>query len=356
MSERILLIKPSSIGDVVHALPFLKVLRDHYPHDLIHWLVSSACRDVVEGNPLLDNIVVYERTPKTKARGASFVRLLRTLRAAHYTISIDLQGLLRSAAFTVAAGAPVRVGFKNAREGAPLSYNRAVPVPSLDMHAVDRYLLVAESLGISIPASWRVEFPLFVRDEARRSLDGILERSGAEYAECLLVIAPAARWESKTWPAKHFAASANALSRKHGLQVIVTGSPAEVACAQKVASLMDTKPVVLAGKISLAQMIALVSRARLLLTNDSGPMHIADALGTPLVAVFGPTNPVRTGPYRQRTHVVRADVACAPCYRKVCAKAECMREVTPEMVMQKARQVFEETGSKEAVRSLGMTE
>jgi lipopolysaccharide heptosyltransferase II len=265
-------------------------------------------------------------------------------------VAVDLQGLLRSGLLTCLSGSPVRVGFANAREFATLGYNRRVQVPTPEMHAVERYLLVAGALGIE-PAG-EPDFTIAVgRDEARWARD-FLSGLGPEHGPVVLMN-PSARWESKRWPANSFAVLADALVRKHAAAVLFTGSPEDRAVVGRVQGLMSQTSIDLAGGTTLKQFIALLAQADLLVCNDSGPMHLAAALGTPLVAFFGPTNPVRTGPYAQarRCVILRKPQDCSPCYRRQCRSGKCLAAVTSAEALEAAESLLEVDGKQAPARN-----
>jgi lipopolysaccharide heptosyltransferase I len=327
--RRILIIKPSSLGDVVHALPVLKPLRRRWPEARISWLVERAFAGLLEGLRGLDEVIPFEKERFRQAwwkpwAAAELVRFVRRLPREGFDVVIDLQGLLRSGVLARLTGAAVRIGFANARELAWVFYTHRVPIETMEQHAVDRYLKVAAALGCE-GATAEFEFP--VSEEDRRHIDGLIPRE-MRFA----VLMPGANWKSKRWPVERFAELAGALRRRFGLESVVAGGGDEAKDAQRVGGAVN-----LAGKTTLRQLVALLERAELVIANDSGPMHIAAALGRPLVAIYGPTNPLRTGPYGRVDSVVRAEVSCAPCYRRRCWGRRCMWEVGVEAVLAAAQ-------------------
>lgn len=322
--QRILLIKPSSLGDVTHAIPILLLLRKRFPAAHIAWLVAPYCAGLIRGLPQLDEVILFDRKRfgaawRNVAIAKALVAFHRDLRAGRFDLVLDLQGLLRSAWLTRATGAPVRVGFDRAREGAPLFYTHRVRVGTPEQHAIDRYLTLAESVGC---ARGPVEFAFPDSDEHRAHVDRLLPPN-----ERIAVLMPGTNWLTKRWPAEHFAALVAPL-KDRGLTPVIAGGPDAVALAPDIPGALN-----LAGQTDLPQLVALLRRADLVIANDSGPMHIAAALGRPLVTMFGPTNHVRTGPYRRHASVVRLDIACAPCYSKKCSHISCLRHLAPADVM-----------------------
>ena len=320
--KRILIIKPSALGDIVHALPVLKLLRTKFPNAAIDWLVVPAFASLLEGHPLLNDVIRFDR--KTLAgwwrnwrQAKALFAFARDLRRRRYDLVIDLQGLLRSGWMAWQTRAATRVGFAYAREFAPLAYTHRVAQPTPDRHAVERYLDIAEALGCG---RGPVEFD-FAVSEADRAVANELTGGSARYA----VLLPGTNWPTKRWPVEHFAALVRPL-RDRGLDVFVAGA-ADVAGFE----LPDARS--LAGRTSLKQLVALLGRASAVVANDSGPMHIAAALGVPLVTPFGPTNPVRTGPYGRPETVIQLDLVCRPCYSRTCSHQSCMKWITPSNAM-----------------------
>lgn len=346
--RRILIIKPSSFGDVIHALPVLNGLRRRYPAAKISWLVATSCAGLLEGHPALDEIILFDRRRYGKIGRSidatlDFARFLRLLRSHRFDLVVDLQGLFRSGFLALAAGAPVRIGFGSAREFAWAFYSDRVYPPTGDSHAVDRNYLFARRLGFDhVP----IEFHLPVRASARASIRVKLQQQGLRPGESYALMAPGTRWETKIWPGEHFAEVGRRLQREHGLRVVLAGMDSEVSMARRVAELAGDGTINLAGQTTLAELIALVDEAALAVMHDSGPMHLAMALGRPFVAVYGPTSPVRTGPYGGAERVARLDLPCSPCYLKNVADCphahRCMRELSPGMVLARVEALLQE--------------
>ena len=371
-AKRVLIIKPSSMGDVVHALPVLGALRRAWPGAHIAWVVSRGCAGVIEGHPQLDEVIVFEREAWGWGRvwGASvgLVRLIRRLRAGRYDVALDLQGLLRTGLMTRLSGAKLRMGFANARELAWLGYNRRVEVPTAEMHAVERYMLFVRELGIETMGGPEFVLPEREEDEGwaeqqkkqftaktqraqrtakpgandNNSQEAASDTERAQERRPLVVMNPSARWASKRWSAAGFAELADGLVRGRGAVVVFTGSEADRAVVEQVRGMMRERSVDLSGKTSIGQLVALLRRAKLWVGNDSGPMHLAAAVGTRVLAFFGPTNPVRTGPYGEagRCVVLRTKEECAPCYRRECRRRHCMEGIDAGEAMREAERML----------------
>jgi len=330
--HHILLIKPSSLGDIVHAMPTCAAIRRAYPKARLTWLVKREWAALVERIDGVDRIWPVESTLK------GWLSQVSLLRAERFDLVVDLQGLFRSAAIGWFAGSSLHVGFENGREGSPWFYSRRVPVPQLEMHAVDRYLLVAKAVGAveSGAPEFRFRIPQTDYDE----IDRLLSRSGVTPGTSWVAMNVSARWPTKRWPATSFAEVADRLQQEGCGPVVMIGGPDERADVAVVNGMMKTPAVDLAGDTTVGLLPALLSRASMLITNDSGPMHIAAAVGTPVVALFGPTSAARTGPYGVGHYVLTGNVPCRPCFSRTCHNAlplECLRTVLPEQVLTVAR-------------------
>jgi heptosyltransferase I len=320
---KILVIKPSSLGDVVHCLPFLCVMHECFPAAAIHWVIAEGNEGVLEGNPMIAKLWIikkdrWKKVGSVKETVAELSGLANALRKENYDIAVDLQGLLRSGMIAGASGAPVRAGFSEAREGSTFFYTHKVE-GGADVHAVDRYLKVAGALGCDIGD---VRFPMPLLKESER-IAGIKKELG-EYA----VIVPGARWHTKRWPAEKFGEIASMLK----IGSVIVGSAADRYPAAVIEARSGGRALSMAGDTDMGELLCLIRDARYLITNDSGPMHIAAAYGVPVVAIFGPTSPGLTGPYGPNHLVVQSDADCIPCHKRKCKEMTCMNDISVEMV------------------------
>jgi lipopolysaccharide heptosyltransferase I len=343
-AERLLLVKPSALGDVVQALPVLATLQHRYPRLRIDWLVEEEAAPLVLGHPLVAEVVVsgrrrWLRQLRSAATLAAALREMRALatrlRARRYEVVLDLQGLLKSALYVAATRAPLRIGFAEGREGAPWVLTHRVTAPPQPVHAVRRYLALAAAVDAAEPV-WDFSIAVSAEDRARAaSLLGVLPRPR-------VILHPAARWRTKLWPTEAWRRLAAALLAE-GAGVLVTGSAADAPLADAILSGLGPSARSAAGQASLKALAALLAEADAVVSVDSGPMHVAAAVGAPLVALFGATDPRRTGPYGPAA-VLRQALPCSPCLRRRCRVRErhrCMLELTPESVLAAARQAWE---------------
>jgi len=339
---KILIIKPSSLGDIIHALPFLKAVKDTFQDASIDWVISKNLRGILEDNPLINELIVFDKDswksikniPKT-SRDIS--RLRKTLKSRNYDIAVDLQGLLRSGLMSLSTPSPLRVGFADAREGSRFMYNRKVSVNGIT-HAVDKNLEIAKAIGATAE---KAEFPLRIDDKSRRKTKELLGD-----VKKYIMILPSARWPSKRWPPENFAALISKLS----IPCVIAGSGADREICLKIIknitgtgqTIKQPKVINLCGETSLKELAALIEGARAVVSNDSGPMHIAAALNRPVIALFGPTDPSKTGPYGWQKNkdlkVIMRGISCSPCFKKRCKEPVCMTEISAEMVFDKLRE------------------
>ncbi len=262
----------------------------------------------------------WKKISRAKNTISELNALFQKLRKEKFDLVIDLQGLLRSGIITKTTGAPYRIGFQEAREGSRFFYTHKVK-GGKDIHSVDRYLKIADFLGCNTS---EVIFPFPLYDDSAPS-----KLETAEYA----VIVPGARWKTKQWPAKKFGKLISLLP----IDTVIVGSKSDISVANEILATSERKSVSLAGKTNLHELIEVMKRALFVVSNDSGPMHIAAALNIPVFAIFGPTDPLRTGPYGGNHTVIRKDISCAPCFRKTCDNINCMQDLSVEQVYEAIR-------------------
>jgi heptosyltransferase-1 len=324
--RRILIIKPSAIGDVVHTLPILNLLKLRWPEAKVSWLVTPGCAPLLNGQPQLEEVIQFNRNRfghawRSLTASSAFGRMIAALRRRRFDWVLDFQGLFRSGWITWLTGAETRVGFDDAREGAPAFYTHSVSSGGWwHQHAIGRYLSMAEALGCDREP---IEFH-FAVDPADRATAAELVPPATRFA----VLIPGSLWPTKRWPPEKFGRLAGALHERFGLETVLLGGAADTESAAAIPGRFN-----LAGRTTLRQTIALLERADLVVANDSGPMHIASALGRPLVAIYGPTNPILTGPYGRLDSVIRLDLPCSPCYGRSCGHHSCMQWLDVQAVL-----------------------
>lgn len=337
--KRILIIKPSSLGDVVHALPVLAALRNAYPDAHIAWLVGNTFAPLLDGHPMLNEVIRFDRTRYGKMWRSpraflAFWRFVAQIRRQRFDLVVDLQGLIRSGLLSLFSGASRRVGFADAREGAWLFYNRRVRPPASIEHAVDKNLCLLDALGAARIAP---RFPLGLRsDECTAARAMLAEAAGGELAQFIAVI-PGARWSTKQWRGDRIGELIDRIHDDDMPRCVLLGGPDDRAIADQVIANCQSGVLDLVGRTTLRQLVALIDLSERVICHDSGPMHIAAALGKPTLAIFGPTNPRRTGPYSDVAETVGHPVECAPCYRRECPYGhhDCMEKLDVDVVFER---------------------
>jgi lipopolysaccharide heptosyltransferase I len=340
--ERVLIIKPSSLGDIIHALPVASSIKSAFPGVKIDWVVGKAYTELLEGNPDIERVIEFDRGMlKGPGRIGRLVSFARELRRERYDIVIDLQGLLRSALMAFACRAGVRAGFENAREGAPLFYSVRVKVPDRDMHAVDRYMLLPAMLGIR---DTDTTFNLATGQQHLEQARKLLSEAGITEGTPFVAVAPSARWVTKRWDPASFADVSRELYSRFKVRSVYVGTAEDRSVMQGVDGWVPAGSAEIFGRTGIKTLSAVFKLANAVLTNDSGPMHIAAAAGTPTVALFGPTDPKRTGPYGEGHRVLTSDVECAPCFSRGCSDVRCLSGINPGDVLKALTEVLKLEG------------
>lgn len=330
--ERILLIRPSALGDVARTVPVLVSLRDAFPDATIDWLVQDSFVDVVRAHPALSAVVPFPRGAFRLSHPLSAARYVRGLARREYDTVIDAQGLARSALLAWATGARTRLGHADAREGAPLAYTRRVPT-NIETHTVARMLSLAAAAGAT-PRRDGAALRLYTPPEGQ----GFHAQHPALARGRYVVLAPTSRWPAKQWPDDRFAAVGAALARA-GLGVAIVGARAERAQVPRCLELARATPGVadLVGGTTLAQLMDVLEHAALVVANDSAALHIAVGFDRPLVALFGPTRVHRVGPAGRAGDVVQHVTARDRMAHKDPAGVALMERITTPEVLEACR-------------------
>lgn len=330
--QRVLILKPSALGDVVTALPVLRGLRRTFPQAHIAWLLAGSCAGLLQDDSDLDEIVYFHRRhlgrwwyrPDAHAALWSF---WWTLRRGRYDWVIDLQGLLRSGLFTHWTHAKVRAGFADAREGAPLFYTHRLDCPA--EHTVDRNIELARQLGIDArPEDMRLQ----VQPEARQAIATLRSAHGLTEGNYILCVPPT-RWATKVYPVRHWRRVVASLAKHMPVVLLGSPAPAERQLCQAVAAEQGADVIDLAGQTSLPELVALIAESAGVVCSDSAAKFIAPAVGRNVVTLIGPTQTERTGPYLQGRALV-AETACQGCLKKRCSHITCMASIEPATVVE----------------------
>ena len=338
---KILIIKLSSMGDVIHGMPVVAALKKIDPETEIHWLVNRSWAPLIKTVNGVNGLFEWDREAWKKSKNLfknikAFFILIHRLRNERFDVVIDLQCLFRSGFFAWVSGAPTRIGLDNARELSEWFYNQTAPVKGKGLHAIDQNMQVIKILYPSYP-NCKVEFQMTLPEEVLSSMSKKTQNITGSKKYC--VFSPEARWPSKRWELDHFKKLAQSIVQEQDFFVFIVGQEkkTEQAFFQK----EPAQIVSLIHQTSLVEMAILISGAQFLVCNDSGPMHLAVALGIPVLALMGPTSPLKTGPY-QNAILFQSHLDCSPCFKRICPKLKnsslCLKKIQTEEVMKTLRE------------------
>jgi len=345
----ILIVKMSSLGDVINAIPSLNALRRGYPDAHITWLVEECAGEILFDHPAIDRVIISSRkgwlknlfVPWRSIPTVFEIRgFIKALREESYDLVIDLQGLLKSGIMVWMSRGKRKVGYDRTREMSYLFLNQRHPPFDPDRHAIERYLNLVFSVG---GRGGEIEYGIKLKEGHRNRVEDILRDYGIYKGDPIVLISPFARWETKLWEPERFARLGDLLIERYNVKVIFTGTGREKGYVKGIISSMKNRAIDLTGATDLKELACLCSRARLMVSTDTGSMHLASAMGLPVVALFGPTAPWRTGPYGQGHSIVRKVIPCSPCFKKKCRTKECMFSIGVEDVFEKVVPYLEDS-------------
>ena len=336
-TDKILIMKPSSLGDIVHTIPVVQAIRHCYPGAYISWFVQKDFEPLVRQMESVDSTIPFHRhgfsTNPLLFLGKQ-VGTVKSLRSCRFDWVLDFQGLFRSGLFTFLSGAPKRFGFSWNNEPNSFFYNIHGRIPKKD-HAVNRNIKLLDQLGVPV-CSRDLEASFKARD-----LSADISISGNSPA---LGVCPGGRWESKRWPVQNYALLVKHITGRLGGKVVLLGSRVEEKIGSFIAKECRRGIINLMGKTSLADLPHILKQLDLVVANDTGSMHLATAVGTKVLALFGPTDPVRTGPYGEKHKVLTAGIACQPCFKKICpTNGECLKGISVDEVFYEVTKMLNET-------------
>lgn len=335
---KVFILKPSSLGDVIQALPVLRMLKKHRPEAEIHWWIDAGLVPLLEDDPDLAGIIPFERRRwSSPLHWDEALRSIRSIRGFRFDCVLDLQSLARSAACAWLADGGITIGLEDSREGAPAVYDISVPRRSYHTHAVDWYLQTLAAL--KVPVDWDIDW-LPIRPRVAQAVQAKWNPEPGLW----IAIQPGARWNNKRWPAEFYADVVRQLAAaRPEARFAVLGGMEDQEAGRIIAAAVSGRSLDLTGRTSLPEMVEWLRRCELVVSNDTGPMHVAAALGKKIVAIFGPTEPARTGPYGQLANVLQLKLPCVPCMTSNCkleTPLECLRGITPATVVARAQQLL----------------
>ncbi len=321
------MIKLRYIGDVLLCTPVIESLKKSIPEASITMLVNAGTEGILNHNPYLDNVVVVPQNKDWRSQ----IDLIRRLRSKRFDLALDLTDGDRSAILGFLSRASYRVGFNSENRWRGILYHQVVKADRHGMHAVDYHLEMVQAIWCKVDHHGPRLYP---SDQDRLVVDRALFEKGLPMNSPFAVIHPGARWWFKSWPLERFIDLARRIHETLGCSVVVVGGPKDTKAADEIVSACGSWAKTLAGQISVLQLAALAQRAALFVGNDAGPMHIAATMGTPVVALFGPTDPQVWGPWGVGHEVIWKQTDCNPCWRSDCQRGElnCMRQITIDEV------------------------
>ena len=322
--QKILLIRLSSLGDIVLTTPAIRAVRAHFRDAYIAMLVAKQSAEILRENPYLDEIITFDRRAKDKDT-REMLRIIRLLRERRFTLAIDLQRKFRTGLLMAFSGAPERIGKGR--------FCTVRVQEQENKHATTHYFDVLHAAGI--PAEdQRLE--LFLSESERFAAAQRFDTAGVSDEQLKIGFFPGAGWKLREWMPERFAEIGDRLVQHFNANVLIFGGQKEAALVQTVANLMDAEAITFAGNLQIRQLTACIEKCDLFLTNDTGPMHIAAAVGTPTVSLFGPGNHIRFQPIGTQHQTIRHDVPCSPCkqFTNKCKDNICMKGIAVDEVWQ----------------------
>lgn len=336
----ILVVKLSAIGDVIHALPVSYAIKETFPDAHLTWVVEPPARELLDDNPYIDDIIVFEKKKFKESLGgflSNFGPLRKRLKDGHFDIALDLQGLGKSAALAYFSGATVRYGTCNMRE---FSDKISMPVqgPNRNGHIVERYLDVARAIGCRVD---EVKFPMVISERDKELVPKILAKAGVPLGVRYAVMAVGANWPNKRWPTSSYARLSDWFYSKKIIPVFVGGGAVDEGLVAEICAKAEIPPINLVGRTSLKQLAQVILGSKIMIGGDTGPVHLAAGLKVPTVMLMGPTDANRNGPYGQQQNAIEVDRACKYCWKRACPKGiDCLAAITVEVVEKKIEEVM----------------
>ena len=335
--KNILIIKMSALGDVMHALPCAAALRDLYPKARITWIVHPQFSAFIPEAPIVDEVIIFDKKSFSKMsfgdKLKEFLRMRKLLRSKRFDLVLDLQGLFKSAVIAWLTGCKTRYGYNDMRECSGY-VSKAIHGANDKGHIVQQYLDVIRFLGSDVREP---VFPMPRLLQEKKKIQHLLSEKFNDISkDRLIALVPGAGWVTKEWPEDYFIDLAKQLIQQ-GKYIVLVGGPAEIEKGNKIIEkLPDSKVISLIGKTSLKELAALMSFVGLCIGGDTGPVHIAAAMGTRIIALFGASSGHRAGPYGSNVTIISTDEKCAPCFKRKCPlHKNCMKKIQVATVMQR---------------------
>ncbi len=336
--NRILIVNVNWLGDVVFSLPVFKALKEAYPASKISCLAPLRVKEILESSSCIDQVIIYDEQGRHRNLFGK-LKLICQLRREKFEIAFLLHRSLTRALLVFLAGIPQRVGYDSKKRGFLLTHKVGAGLEPAPTHRSDFYLKVIESFGIKVHDR---SCELQVNDQSRKNVDDLLKNSGVGLNDFLVVVNAGGNWNLKRWPKENFVVLINRLTKELNAKVVLPGAKDDEELTRWIFFKTELKPLVLTGQLTIKDLLALMKRATLVISADSGPLHLAAGVGTAVIGLFGPTRGEVTGPRgRGRSSVIQKDVGCnrEPCYYLDCPDNVCMKEITVDDVIKEIRQI-----------------
>ena len=336
--NNILVVNVNWVGDVIFSTPVFKALKRTYPKARVSALAVPRVKEILESCPFVDEIIIYDEKGAHKSPFAK-LKLIEELKTRKFDVAFLLHRSLTRALLVYWAGIPQRVGYDTKGRGFFLTH-KVKPIGNIDqIHRCDYYLNVIESFGVKVDDR---TCELRVNDEARQTIEETLKKNGIASQDFLIVVNAGGNWDLKRWPKVNFARLIDCLEGENNIKVVIPGAKKDKELIQEITQLTSHKPVILTGQTSLKELAALLKRANLVIAADTGPLHLANCVGTSVIGLFGPTRPEVTGPRgKGRFIILQNDVGCnpVPCYRLDCPSNVCMQSISVEDVINEVKRI-----------------
>ncbi len=347
--KRMLIVNVNWRGDVLFSTPFIRALKKSCPESFIACLVVPRCYEILVNNPHLNEIIVYDENGTHKGL-AGKLKLVSLLRKRNFDTAFLLHRSFTRRLLTFFAGISQRIGYDIKKRGFLLS--EKIKPPQSNLHRIDYFLNLAKAVGICQRRTEDKGYEFFISPDDEEYADRWLAKQGISEEDFLVVINPGGNWLPKRWPKENFARLADALVAKYGAKIVISGAAKDLRLAQDIAAFMKKEAAISCGQTTLRQLGGILKRANLVISNDSGPMHIACALNcNKVIALFGPTSPKITGPagegtlnqkrFRGKYIILHKDIGCSiPCYNLDCPENRCMKAISVEDVLNEIKVLF----------------
>ncbi|MGB2705740.1 MAG: lipopolysaccharide heptosyltransferase II [Candidatus Omnitrophota bacterium] len=333
----ILIVEVNWLGDVLFSTPLIKAIRGKFKGAYIACMLDPRTREILEHNPAINEIIIYDEKGEHRSL-AGKMRLVSLLRRKKFDLAVLLHRSFTKALITRLAGIGERAGYATKKRRA-LLLTHSLDAPEAIAHKVEYFLRIAQSLGCDTSDK---SYEFFVTDKKRKYIDGELAKEGVKEKDLLVVINTGANWPPKRWSETNFARLSDVLITKYGAKVVAAGAKNDLEIAERIKEKMSQELIILAGRTNLEELGALTERADFVISGDTGPMHIAVAMKSRVIALFGPTSPALTGPYGSGNYrIIQKDVGCeVPCYDLTCDNYKCMDAITVDDVLRTFAEMY----------------